>query len=634
MIKKTDLRLLTSESAIISYMVIIKILIHLLLPEYGYHRDEYFYIAIADQFSFNNLDMLPLTPLFLKLFTAIFGYSLKSLHFASALCGAISLYLTCLITRALGGKKYAILLTGLFVLFSGFIIFGSIFTYDSLDFLIWVSALYILVRMFKENNPKLWIPMGIIIGFGLLNKLTIVFLGLAIFVCLWLVPQRAYFRNRWLWIAGLIAMVFSTPFLIWQSQHNWYFLDFAANYAGGISYVASFPEFLWNQILPNNFVNFPIAITGLFFLLFHKKWERYRFFAFVFIFLFFLFYSVGAKFYFLIPLYTILLSIGSIKIEELIYHIRVDKAKTKIIKIAFPIIYIILSIPLLPMVVPVLPIEKFIDYAAVLGVDAGVKYENQQLNQLPQHIADRFGWEEMVEEVAKTYKQLPESERKKIGIVTGNWGQASAIHFYRDEYDLPEPVTLEGWYYFETLRTHEFKDRYISIGIFQEGLNNIFEEVDQAGFFTHPYCMPHENNKAIFVCRRPKFDLKKFWMVERQIDPNFLHVMETNGIRAAINYYQNSKKRDPSILLFSERQINALGYEYLGKGKLQDAIALFQLNVEVYPTSSNVYDSLGEGYLEIGEYELAIEYYKKSFELNPNNTNAKKKLKEIESLIH
>jgi hypothetical protein len=595
MIKKTDLRLLTSETAIISYMVIIKILIHLLLPEYGYHRDEYFYIAIADQFSFDNLDMLPLTPLFLKLSTAIFGYSLKSLHFASALCGAISLYLTCLITRALGGKKYAILLTGLFVLFSGFIIFGSIFTYDSLDFLIWVSALYILVRMFKENNPKLWIPMGIIMGFGLLNKLTIVFLGLAIFVCLWLVPQRAYFRNRWLWIAGLIAMVFSTPFLIWQSQHNWYFLDFAANYAGGISYVASFPEFLWNQILPNNFVNFSIAITGLFFLLFHKKWERYRFFAFVFIFLFFLFYSVGAKFYFLIPLYTILLSIGSIKIEELIYHIRVDKAKTKIIKIAFPIIYIILSIPLLPMVVPVLPIEKFIDYAAVLGVDAGVKYENQQLNQLPQHIADRFGWEEMVEEVAKTYNQLPESERKKIGIVTGNWGQASAIHFYRDEYDLPEPVTLEGWYYFETLRTHEFKDRYISIGIFQEGLNNIFEEVNQAGFFTHPYCMPHENNKAIFVCRRPKFDLKKFWMVERQIDPNFLHVMETNGIRAAINYYQNSKKRDPSILLFSERQINALGYEYLGKGKLQDAIALFQLNVEVYPTSSNVYDSLGEG---------------------------------------
>ena len=67
-----------SENAIIGYLFIFKILFHLFHPEYGYMRDELFYIAISDQFSFENLEVLPLTPLFLKLFTTIFGYSIKS----------------------------------------------------------------------------------------------------------------------------------------------------------------------------------------------------------------------------------------------------------------------------------------------------------------------------------------------------------------------------------------------------------------------------------------------------------------------------------------------------------------------------------------------------------------------------
>jgi 4-amino-4-deoxy-L-arabinose transferase-like glycosyltransferase len=95
------------------------------------------------------------------------------------------LLLICLITRELGGKKYAIFITGLFILFSGFLIFGSIFTYDSLDFLIWVFVFYLLVRIIKEDKSIFWILMDIALGLGLFNKLTILFLGLAIFISLW-----------------------------------------------------------------------------------------------------------------------------------------------------------------------------------------------------------------------------------------------------------------------------------------------------------------------------------------------------------------------------------------------------------------------------------------------------------------
>jgi hypothetical protein len=628
--QKFNTSFFSSESALIGYLVFVKILLHLLLPEYGFHRDELFYIAISDQFSFENMDILPLTPLFLKLFTTIFGYSIKSLHFASGLCGALTLLFNCMITRELGGKKYAILLTGIFFLFSGFIIFGATFTYDSLDLLICVYALYLLVRIFRENKPKLWILLGIVLGLGLLNKLTILFWGFIIFVSLWLVPQRVYFKSKWIWLAGIIALFFSLPFIIWQYHNNWYFMDFAANYAGGISYVASFPEFLWNQILPNNIFTLPVWATGLGLLLFSSKWRQYRYFGFMYVFLFFLFYLIGAKFYFLISIYSILFAVGSIKIEEFFNNRGIQKTKIKIAMIVVPVAFVLLSIPFLPMVVPTLPVEQLVKFVGKMGVDAGVRTENRQITQLPQHIADRFGWEEMVEQVNDVYNNIPYEEKEKVGIMTGNWGQAGAIHLLGRNYDLPEPISLQGWYYFETLRKHQFKDTYLSIGMSQENLQNIFEEVVQKDIYTNPYCMPDENNKCICLCRKPKYDLRDYWLMDRNIDPHFVEILQNESVLAAIAYYHECRKKNPSIMMFSERQINLLGYEYLRKGKLEDAIALFKLNVEVYPASSNVYDSLGEGYMENSQYELAIKNYKKSLELNPNNANARKMLKKLE----
>jgi len=519
-----------TENAIIAYLFIFKILFHLLHPEYGYLRDELFYIAISDQFSFENLDVLPLTPLLLKLFTTIFGYSLKSLHFASALCGASSLLVACLITRELGGKIYAILLTGIFVLFSGYLIFGAIFTYDSLDFLIWIFAIYLLVRILKENNPKLWILLGFVLGLGLFNKLTILFLGLAIFVSLWLLPIRKYFKSQWIWLAGIIALLFSLPFIIWQSQHNWYFVGIAADYSGGLAYVTSFPEYLWSQLLPNNIFSFPVWITGLGLLLFSHKWKPYRLFGFMYIFLFFLFFFIGAKFYFLIPMYSILLAVGSIKIEEFFENRDSQKTRTEIARIVLPVSYVLLSIPFLPMIVPILPVEQLVKYTAVLGVDAGVQTENHQLNQLPQHIADRFGWEEMVDQVAEVYDSVRSDQNSDVGLLTENWGQASALHLFGRKYDLPEPVSLHGWYYFETLRTHEIVDNYISIGLSQDGLKTTFEDVIPCGIFTHPYCMPHENNKPIYLCRKPKFDLKQYWLVDRNINPRFQDILRNQNV--------------------------------------------------------------------------------------------------------
>jgi tetratricopeptide (TPR) repeat protein len=83
-----------------------------------------------------------------------------------------------------------------------------------------------------------------------------------------------------------------------------------------------------------------------------------------------------------------------------------------------------------------------------------------------------------------------------------------------------------------------------------------------------------------------------------------------------------------------EDEVNGFGYNLIRMNKLDDAIEVFKLNVELYPESFNVYDSLAESYMIKGEKELAIKFYKKSLELNPNNTNAVQMLEQIEKGGH
>ncbi len=104
-----------------------------------------------------------------------------------------------------------------------------------------------------------------------------------------------------------------------------------------------------------------------------------------------------------------------------------------------------------------------------------------------------------------------------------------------------------------------------------------------------------------------------------------------HGIEAAVKKYRALKTMKPNDYIFSEGQLNNLGYQLMGKEKINDAIEIFKLNVEAYPEASNPYDSLGEAYMKNGNKELAIKNYKKSLELNPDNTNAVEMLKKIEN---
>ena len=103
------------------------------------------------------------------------------------------------------------------------------------------------------------------------------------------------------------------------------------------------------------------------------------------------------------------------------------------------------------------------------------------------------------------------------------------------------------------------------------------------------------------------------------------------GIDAALARYHELREEfyGRGALDFGERSLNAFGYELLGEEQAADAVAVFRLNAEQFPESGNVWDSLGEGLLAAGQREEAIDAYEKSLELDPENDNAREKLREI-----
>jgi CubicO group peptidase (beta-lactamase class C family) len=93
--------------------------------------------------------------------------------------------------------------------------------------------------------------------------------------------------------------------------------------------------------------------------------------------------------------------------------------------------------------------------------------------------------------------------------------------------------------------------------------------------------------------------------------------------------YRKIKRETPANLSVQEDRLNTLGYSLINQKRYAEAVVILKLNAEMYPTSSNVYDSLGEAYMLNGQKELAIKNYKKSLELDPKNTNAVEKLKDL-----
>jgi predicted Zn-dependent protease len=99
------------------------------------------------------------------------------------------------------------------------------------------------------------------------------------------------------------------------------------------------------------------------------------------------------------------------------------------------------------------------------------------------------------------------------------------------------------------------------------------------------------------------------------------------GDRAAMSdLLDKALKAEPQL----EGVINSLAYIFLGTGRFEEAIAIFEYSVGRFPKSANCLDSLAEAWLKKGDRDKAVGFYHKALEIDPRLSSAIDALKRLE----
>lgn len=106
------------------------------------------------------------------------------------------------------------------------------------------------------------------------------------------------------------------------------------------------------------------------------------------------------------------------------------------------------------------------------------------------------------------------------------------------------------------------------------------------------------------------------------VNKELIKAINDKGIKGATSTIKLLKDNDKYIV--RESDLNYLGFLYMSENKLDEAIGIFKMALEIFPNSSSIYNSMGECYMKIGDIKCAVESYKKAYGLNPGDFVAKK----------
>ncbi len=478
-----------------------KLLLHLFtsVRHYGYFRDELYYLDMARHLDWGYVDAAPLIAVYAKL-ALWMGGSLAALRILPALAGAALVALTILIARELGGERYAQLLAGVSVLLCpAVLITDSLLTMNAFEPVFWMGCIWVVVRILRTRDSRLWLWFGVFSGLGLENKHSTLFFGFAVAVALLLTHHRREFGRPWIWIAGAIALALFLPNIIWQIRHHFPTIEDLANVRReGKNVVLGPLAFVKEQIIDMHPILLPVWLSGLIWFLRDRRW---RVLGLIFVVFFVSMEVAHGKNYYVFPIYPMLFAGGAVVIERWLAN---RAAWTRAAVIA---IILLAALPAIPLVTWMLPPERLLGYQNAIGFKPS-STEVHHESPLPQPIADQFGWPEMVSEVAAIYNSLPPEERAQTGIWAGNYGEAGAIDQFGPRYGLPRAWSRHQNYWYWGPPPQVFKN----LIVIQWGLDDVRDNCTSFQAFEHyqRFGMSEENT-PIYLCRGVTFDIQKIW---------------------------------------------------------------------------------------------------------------------------
>jgi len=428
------------------------------------------------------------TPVLAFLDHLVFGTSVVGLRLLPALAGGGIVILGGLIARELGGGRFAQVVAAVLVAVSPLYL-GANLLFQTVAFeQLWVAlAFYLLARLLRTDNPRLWPLVGFVLGVGLLTKYTVLDVAFGIALGTVLTRTRAHLRSPWPWVAAGIALVMLLPNLLWQVQHAWPTLEYLRNHQADNRREFPLPVFLAETILFIGPLVVPIFLAGVAFLF---RQPRFRMLGWTSVIVLVALISIGGKTYYFGPIYVLLYAAGAVQLETFISHPNRGWVRPALIAaIAIDLLPLPIGLPILPEAVMV----------------------QTNLWQIRGDYADMIGWPELVDAVAAAWNAIPAGDRAHTVIVTANYGEAGAIDFLGTSHGLPGALSGHLTYYFWK-PAHVDASQVLAVGFDRTFLAAHFGSVVDEGTITnHDGIHNAEFGQKLYLCSRPQRSLDAMW---------------------------------------------------------------------------------------------------------------------------
>jgi len=461
---------------------------------YGYFIDELYYIACAKRLALGFVDHPPLAPAILRLNLALVGDSLVAIRLPSALAGAATAFTAGWLAARLGAGTFGQALAAICAVVSPvLLVLFNIFSMNSFEILLWTAMLVVAVLLVERNEPRLWVVFGALAGIALENKHTVVLLAAGIVVGLALTAERRLLFTRWLLVGGAVAFVLFLPNLLWQIDNGFPSLEFYRNATLFKNRPLPPLQVVWNQILFMGPVTFPVWIAGLYYCLRRKPELRFVALAYL-ILLATLIVSRSSRPDRITGLYPALFAFGAVHLESVLCSLRARALALAGVLAG--------SAVLEPVSLPLLGPESVSRFVGFLGIDTQIEQGAGKRAELPQWLAERFGWEELVDQVTPVYESLSAEERARAVILAPSYGHAGALELF-GKGRLPPVMSPQNSYHLwgrEDLRLLE-GGVLISIGYDAGDIGAMYESIDEVAVYDCDYCMTWRDEMPIYIAR-------------------------------------------------------------------------------------------------------------------------------------
>lgn len=196
--------------------------------------DEAYYWCWSQNLSLSYYDHPPMVAYLIFFFTWLGENSEFFVRLSSVLVSFALTIFAYLIGRDIfKSEKVGFFSALLLNIIPGFSIAGIIITPDIPLLFFWTLTFYFLYRLVKKDNKRLWYPLGISLGLGLLSKYNmILFLPCLLIFLLLSKENRKWFRYKEPYLALLIAFLIFLPVIIWNYDHGW--VSFIKQFSHGL----------------------------------------------------------------------------------------------------------------------------------------------------------------------------------------------------------------------------------------------------------------------------------------------------------------------------------------------------------------------------------------------------------------